>query len=115
LNPNVVKVVADPQGRALYFSRAPIPWDRDGAPGALHSQTRCTGASRHIGIYGYRVGALRRLAALPPAALEDCEKLEQLRALAHGIEIRVAAACALPGPDVNTPEDVERVVGLLRS
>jgi 3-deoxy-manno-octulosonate cytidylyltransferase (CMP-KDO synthetase) len=115
LNPNVVKVVADTQGKALYFSRAPIPWDRDGAPGELTSQSRCTGASRHIGVYGYRVGALRRLAALPPAPLEICEKLEQLRALAHGIEIRVASACVVPGPDVNTPEDVDRAAALLRS
>jgi 3-deoxy-manno-octulosonate cytidylyltransferase (CMP-KDO synthetase) len=106
LNPNVVKVVADDHGRALYFSRAPIPWDRDGAS--------YRGGLRHIGIYAYRAGALRRLASLAPAALEQTERLEQLRALAHGIEIRVAQARELPGPDVNTPADVERVQDVLR-
>ena len=112
LNPNVVKVVTDPQGRALYFSRAPIPWDRDGAAAGLTSQRVFAGARRHIGIYAYRVGALLRLASLAPTALEKTEKLEQLRALENGLEIRVADAVERPGPDVNTPEDFERVVAL---
>ena len=95
LDPNVVKVVTDLRQRALYFSRAPIPWSRDGAPAGLVSQRSYAGARRHLGIYAYRVAALLRLAALPPSALEQLEKLEQLRALEHGMDIRVArrAAC----------------------
>jgi len=113
LNPNVVKVATDMAGRALYFSRAPIPWNRDGASGGLETQRSHEGARRHIGIYAYRVNALLKLASLPPANLELLEKLEQLRALAHGIEIRVADAIELPGPDVNTPADVAQVEALL--
>ncbi len=112
LNPNAVKVVTDRQGRALYFSRAPIPWHRDGAPAGLLSQAEFAGARRHIGIYAYRVGALLRLATREPTALEQAERLEQLRALEHGFEIRVADAAERPGPDVNTPEDFERVLAL---
>jgi 3-deoxy-manno-octulosonate cytidylyltransferase (CMP-KDO synthetase) len=113
LDTNVVKVVSDAAGRALYFSRAPIPWNRAAAAGALASQTDASGARRHIGIYAYRVSALARLAALPPAALEMREKLEQLRALENGFTIRVADACAAPGPDVNTAADLERVAALI--
>jgi 3-deoxy-manno-octulosonate cytidylyltransferase (CMP-KDO synthetase) len=112
MNPNMVKVVADTRGRALYFSRAPIPWQRDGAPAGLASQQVFAGSRRHVGIYAYRVGALLRLAALEPTALEKMEKLEQLRALENGFEIRVADAAARPGPDINTPEDFERVLAL---
>ncbi len=112
LDPNVVKLVTDAEQRALYFSRAPIPWTRDGAPGGLHSQSQWQGARRHRGLYAYRVAALRRLASLPPSALELCEKLEQLRALEAGFDIRVADCAVQPGPDVNTPEDYARV-GLL--
>lgn len=115
LNPNVVKVVTDTQGRALYFSRAPIPWNRDGAPAGLASQRMFAGARRHVGIYAYRVGALLRMAALEPTALEKVEKLEQLRALENGLQIRVADAAERPGPDVNTPEDFERVLALAAS
>ena len=115
LDPNAVKVVTDLKGRALYFSRAPIPWNRDGADQGLASQRLFAGARRHIGIYAYRVGALRRLAALAPTALEKTEKLEQLRALEHGMVIRVADAAERPGPDVNTAEDLERVAGLMGS
>jgi 3-deoxy-manno-octulosonate cytidylyltransferase (CMP-KDO synthetase) len=114
MDPNVVKVVADSKGRALYFSRAPIPWVRDSAPSGLASQTNFAGARRHIGIYAYRVGALLQLASLPPTPLENAEKLEQLRALENGFEIRVADAVEAPGPDVNTPEDVARVLERLR-
>lgn len=115
LNPNTVKVVTDGQGRALYFSRAPIPWNRDGAPDGLASQRVFAGSRRHVGIYAYRVGALLRLATLEPTAFEKAEKLEQLRALEHGLDIRVADAVERPGPDVNTPEDFERVVALIAS
>ncbi|MGE0583050.1 MAG: 3-deoxy-manno-octulosonate cytidylyltransferase [Steroidobacteraceae bacterium] len=100
LDPNVVKVVTDRGGRALYFSRAPIPHDRDGDGFE---------ARRHIGLYAYRAGALLRLAALPPTRLEQLEKLEQLRAIEHGMEIRVVEAAALPGVDVNTPQDLQRL------
>jgi len=113
LDPNAVKVVADSKGRALYFSRAPIPWNRDGAPAGLASQRVFAGARRHVGIYAYRVGALRRLASLAPTALEKAEKLEQLRALEHGMVIRVADATETPGPDVNTAEDLQRVAALI--
>ncbi len=115
MDPNVVKVVADAQGRALYFSRAPIPWNRDAAPGGLASQRVFADARRHVGIYAYRVGALLRLAALAPTALERCERLEQLRALENGFEIRVADAVQQPGPDVNTAEDLARVSALMRT
>jgi len=113
LDPNAVKVVADTNGRALYFSRAPIPWSRDGAPAGLSSQSVFADARRHIGIYAYRVGALQRLASLAPTELEKTEKLEQLRALQHGLVIRVADAEERPGPDVNTAEDLERVASLM--
>ncbi len=115
LDPNVVKVVADREQRALYFSRAPIPWGRDSAPGGFTSQRSCTGACRHLGLYAYRVAALLRLAALPPSPLEQLEKLEQLRALEHGMQIRVARAAVPPGPDVNTAEDLAVVAALLEA
>jgi 3-deoxy-manno-octulosonate cytidylyltransferase (CMP-KDO synthetase) len=114
MDPNAVKVVADGEGRALYFSRAPIPWDRDGATAGVVSQKSFAGARRHVGIYGYRVGGLRRLAALEPSPLEQQERLEQLRALENGLEIRVADSVQPPGPDVNTAADLERVSALLR-
>ena len=113
LDPNVVKVVADASQRALYFSRAPIPWPRDGAVGGLQSQTQWQGAQRHIGLYAYRVGALQRMAAMPASPLEIAEKLEQLRALEAGFDIRVAGSEVLPGPDVNTIDDLERAGALL--
>jgi 3-deoxy-manno-octulosonate cytidylyltransferase (CMP-KDO synthetase) len=113
LDPNAVKVVTDLTGRALYFSRAPIPWHRDGAPGGLASQRMFTRARRHVGIYGYRVGALLRLSSLPATELESAEKLEQLRALEHGMAIQVADAAERPGPDVNTADDLERVLAAL--
>jgi 3-deoxy-manno-octulosonate cytidylyltransferase (CMP-KDO synthetase) len=113
LDPNVVKVVTDARGLALYFSRAPIPWDREGAAAGLASQTRWGGARRHRGIYAYRVAALQRLAQLPPGALEEREKLEQLRALEHGLRIYVGEAVELPGPDVNTLADLERITALI--
>jgi 3-deoxy-manno-octulosonate cytidylyltransferase (CMP-KDO synthetase) len=114
MDPNAVKVVTDGQGRALYFSRAPIPWERDGASSGIVSQTSFAGARRHVGIYGYRVSGLLRLASLERTALEQHEKLEQLRALENGLEIRVADSVEQPGPDVNTAADLERVSALLR-
>jgi 3-deoxy-manno-octulosonate cytidylyltransferase (CMP-KDO synthetase) len=115
LDPNAVKVVTDAAGQALYFSRAPIPWHRDGAPGGSGSQRSFAGARRHVGIYAYRVGALLRLAGLPASPLETTERLEQLRALQNGFRIRVADTSQRPGPDVNTPADLERVEALLKA
>ncbi|MEI6458486.1 MAG: 3-deoxy-manno-octulosonate cytidylyltransferase [Pseudomonadota bacterium] len=107
-DPNVVKVVTNQSGRALYFSRAPIPWPRDGQfPEGLGL------AWRHIGLYAYRVGALRRLAGWAPTPLEHCERLEQLRALENGLAIAIAPATETPGPGVDTAEDLQRVAALL--
>lgn len=107
-NPNVVKVVLDANSRALYFSRAPIPWWRDGSRQG-HAALPSPGPLRHIGIYGYRVGFLRLFPTLTPAPLEVAESLEQLRALWHGHRIAVHLAAAAPAPGVDTPEDLERV------
>ncbi len=115
LDPNVVKVVVGEGGRALYFSRAPVPWSRDGAPAGLASQRVFALARRHLGLYAYRVGALQRIAALPVASLEECEKLEQLRALVAGLEIRVLEASERPGADVNTPADLTHIETVLRA
>ncbi len=98
-NPNVVKVVMDAAGRALYFSRAPIPC-------AAHGTLTPPAAWRHLGIYAYRVGELARLSRSPPCYLESVEKLEQLRALWLGMEIRVAVAQSAHGPDVDGPDDI---------
>ena len=103
-NPNVVKVVLDAAGLALYFSRAPIPLWRD-SPGVLPNPAPL----RHIGIYGYRVGFLRQFPTLAQAPLEITESLEQLRAIWHGHRIAVHIAANAPGPGVDTPEDLERV------
>ena len=111
LNPNVVKVVLDAAGRALYFSRAPIPWWRDGqAQGAAALPSPAP--LRHLGLYAYRAGFLRDFPALPPAAIEATEALEQLRVLWHGHRIAVHMAPHGPGPGVDTPEDLERVRAL---
>jgi 3-deoxy-manno-octulosonate cytidylyltransferase (CMP-KDO synthetase) len=113
LNPNVVKAVLDAQGNALYFSRAPIPWWRDGAaPGVPPAQLPSPAPLRHIGIYGYRAGFVRRFPSLPPSPLETIEALEQLRALWHGHRIAVHVSDAAPGPGVDTPEDLARVRAL---
>ncbi|MGQ2993924.1 3-deoxy-manno-octulosonate cytidylyltransferase [Variovorax sp.] len=113
LNPNVVKAVLDAQGNALYFSRAPIPWWRDGAaPGVPPVQLPSPAPLRHIGIYGYRAGFVRRFPSLPPSPLETIEALEQLRALWHGHRIAVHVSDAAPGPGVDTPEDLARVRAL---
>jgi len=108
LDPNVVKVVTAHDGAALYFSRAPIPWSRDGAPSGLASQREFAGAMRHVGLYAYRVGVLRRITSLPPSGLEQREKLEQLRALETGVRIVVGSCLQLPAPGVDTAADLER-------
>jgi len=114
-NPNVVKTVLDARGYALYFSRAPIPWWRDGfvQQGARAVPTSPP-ALRHIGIYGYRAGFVRRFPSLPPAPVESTEALEQLRALWHGYRIAVHISSHAPGPGVDTPEDLARVRALLQ-
>jgi 3-deoxy-manno-octulosonate cytidylyltransferase (CMP-KDO synthetase) len=108
MDPNVVKVVTALDGAALYFSRAPVPWSRDGAPAGPASQREFAGAMRHVGLYAYRADALRRITALPPTALEQREKLEQLRALEHGIRIVVGTCTERPAPGVDTAADLER-------
>ena len=115
LDPNAVKVVLAADGRALLFSRAPIPWDRDGAIDNLPGPQSHQHALRHIGLYAYRVQSLLRLSQLAPAALELREQLEQLRALTHGMHIRVAIAALRPGMDVNTAADLERIRALLET
>ena len=108
LDPNAVKVVTALDGAALYFSRAPVPWPREGAPEGLASQREFAGALRHVGLYAYRVGVLRWLTRLPPSPLEKLEKLEQLRALENGIRIAVGLCREWPAPGVDTAEDLER-------
>jgi 3-deoxy-manno-octulosonate cytidylyltransferase (CMP-KDO synthetase) len=111
-NPNVVKVVLDAAGRALYFTRAAVPFWRD-APSA-GAVPREPGALRHVGIYAYRASFLRRFPSLAPAPLERTEALEQLRVLWHGGRIAVHVTAHAPGTGVDTPEDLERVRALLR-
>ena len=103
-NPNIVKVVVDGAGRALYFSRAPIPWPRDAGradPAAIASPPL-----RHVGLYAYRVGFLRRFPRLAHSPLEDIERLEQLRVLWHGERIAVHVSALAPGVGVDTAEDL---------
>ena len=109
-NPNVVKVVLDAAGRALYFSRAPIPWWRDGR---AQGSTAVSPALRHIGLYAYQAGFLRAFPSLPASPLEAIEALEQLRVLWHGERIAVHVSASRPGPGVDTPEDLARVRALL--
>jgi 3-deoxy-manno-octulosonate cytidylyltransferase (CMP-KDO synthetase) len=108
IDPNVVKVVTDLQGRALYFSRAAIPFTRDITAADARSPTDFGAAMRHIGLYAYRAGALRRLVRLAPSQLETREKLEQLRALQNGMAIAVAQAAVVPEPGVDTEADLQR-------
>ena len=111
-NPNVVKVVLDAASRALYFSRAPIGWWRDGFADGIHQLPRDPVPLRHVGLYAYRAGFLRRFPALSVAPLERLESLEQLRVLWHGERIAVHVSTERPGPGVDTPEDLERVRAL---
>ena len=112
-NPNVVKVVMDGQQMALYFSRAPLPWWRDGQSNGTFKALPNPPPLRHIGIYGYRAGFLSLFPTLPPSPLETMESLEQLRALWHGHRIAVHVTAQSPGPGVDTPEDLLRVRQLL--
>jgi 3-deoxy-manno-octulosonate cytidylyltransferase (CMP-KDO synthetase) len=106
-NPNAVKVVLNRSGDALYFSRSRIPMNRDS-----NDDSGAVAPLLHLGIYGYRRDILRRLVSLAPTPLETCEKLEQLRALEHGIPIRVIQT-SHRGTGVDTPQDARRVEGLL--
>jgi 3-deoxy-manno-octulosonate cytidylyltransferase (CMP-KDO synthetase) len=112
-NPNVVKVVMDTRQMALYFSRAPIPWWRDGQSDGGFQALPSPAPLRHIGIYGYRAGFLALFPSLPPAPIETQESLEQLRALWHGHRIAVHVTDQAPGPGVDTPEDLARVRALV--
>lgn len=112
-DPHVVKVVMDQNGFALYFSRAPIPWDREAFAVTTESLPDDRVHYRHLGIYAYRVGFLRRFAATPACALEQTEVLEQLRALWTGERIHVTAIDEPPGHGVDTAEDLKRVEALL--
>jgi len=111
INPNVVKVVSDEAGYALYFSRAPIPWPRD-AFAVQQAMPHELGALRHIGLYAYRAGFLRTYASLASSPLERYEMLEQLRVLWHGHRISLGITPLAPAPGVDTPEDLERVRSL---
>jgi 3-deoxy-manno-octulosonate cytidylyltransferase (CMP-KDO synthetase) len=114
-NPNIVKVVCDNGGMALYFSRAPIPWHRDtfqdvfskGVDAEMLPESHAY--LRHLGLYAYRAGALGRIAASPPSPLELTESLEQLRAMSMGIGIHVTTISKAPGHGVDTIEDLQRV------
>ena len=107
---HVVKVVLDKEGYALYFSRAPIPCQRDDLSG-----TGSVAALRHIGLYAYRAGFLRHYKDLEPSPLEEIEKLEQLRVLWHGMRIHVEMASEMPGHGVDTESDLPRVEKILSS
>jgi 3-deoxy-manno-octulosonate cytidylyltransferase (CMP-KDO synthetase) len=99
-NPNVVKVVFDRAGYAMYFSRAAIPWS--------DSPARMDICYRHLGLYAYRAGFLKEYVNLPISILEQQERLEQLRALDHGFRIRIAVACDVPGVGIDTPADLNK-------
>ena len=107
LDPSCVKALRAGDGSALYFSRAPVPWPRDSVAGGR--PTQYAGAWRHVGIYAYRVRSLLQFAAWPPTPLEEAEKLEQLRALEHGMRIHLVILSEAPPAGVDTPQDLERV------
>jgi 3-deoxy-manno-octulosonate cytidylyltransferase (CMP-KDO synthetase) len=111
-NPNVVKVVLDGRGYALYFSRATIPWARDAFAGGRDAVPEGLPLYRHYGLYAYRVRFLRVFPTLASAPIERFEALEQLRALWHGFRIVVAVTAGTPAPGVDTPEDLDRVRAL---
>lgn len=127
LNPNAVKVVFDDQGMAMYFSRAPIPWQREGFMTRLQSDqngSKCLSIQtteltkdavyfRHIGMYAYRAAFLKQYVAWRPSMHEQAESLEQLRALSNGVKIHVQAIDEAPAPGVDTAQDLERVRHLL--
>lgn len=114
MNPNAVKVVTDNDGFALTFSRAPIPWARDSFEKSITTLPEHGAWFRHVGIYAYRVSFLHEFVLWPPSAIEQLEKLEQLRALSNGVDIHVAqASCDIPA-GVDTDNDLQRVRGLLK-
>jgi 3-deoxy-manno-octulosonate cytidylyltransferase (CMP-KDO synthetase) len=114
-NPNAVKVVTDTNGRALYFSRATIPYDRDGQSRDLQARNTAPPQYwKHIGLYAYRKAALQRFPTLPPSTLEQTERLEQLRFLENGIDIHVEPT-DFDTIGVDTEEDLHRVEALLRN
>jgi 3-deoxy-manno-octulosonate cytidylyltransferase (CMP-KDO synthetase) len=104
-DPNIVKVVADAKGHAMYFSRSVIPFVRDSEDTALTGHIY----KRHIGLYAYTVELLKKFQTMKPCELEQAEKLEQLRLMWHGVKIHVAQASSIPGHGVDTKEDLERV------
>lgn len=108
-DPNVVKVVLDLAGYALYFSRAPIPYARDAFAKDMQTIPRGLPVYRHLGLYAYRAAFLREFTRLEAPAIERFEALEQLRALAHGRRISVAVTRTAPHPGIDTPADLERV------
>lgn len=108
-NPNMVKVVVDKNGHALYFSRAPIPWPRDALAKNCTQLPNDLNAQRHIGIYAYRVSLLNRFVTWPAAPLEQLECLEQLRVLNQGEKIHIQLACAEVPGGIDTAEDLERI------
>lgn len=112
-SPDVVKVVVSADGRALMFSRAPIPWSRDGFARTRDVLPAGLPAFRHVGLYAYRAAFLARFPALPRSALEEHEKLEQLRALTQGIGIAVLQLDSALPPGVDTPDDLRRVRALI--
>ena len=113
-NPNVVKVVLDNSGVALYFSRAPIPWARDAFAKGIRTLPPKLPVLRHLGIYAYRCSFLRAYSRLRPVAIEQAEALEQLRALAHGYRISVAITTTAPHPGVDTPADLQRLRRMIK-
>jgi 3-deoxy-manno-octulosonate cytidylyltransferase (CMP-KDO synthetase) len=114
-DPHVVKVISDRHGKALYFSRAVIPWDRDAFAVTTEELPASAVHFRHLGIYAYRVGYLKSYVTLEPCELERMESLEQLRVLWHGGAIQVAEASRVPGPGVDTAADLQRVCELLEA
>jgi 3-deoxy-manno-octulosonate cytidylyltransferase (CMP-KDO synthetase) len=115
IDPNVVKVVYDVSGYALYFSRAAIPWPRDHFARSQQSLPENYVAQRHIGLYAYRVGLLHDFVKWPLAELEKTEALEQLRMMYHGVKIHVAQAVEEVPPGVDTEADLEALVAILES
>ena len=114
-NPNITKVLMDSQGNALYFSRAPIPWNRTSFTNKPQELPPDYPYYRHIGLYAYRAGFLKEYVGWPTCYLEEAESLEQLRVLWNGHKIHVALAAETPGPGVDTEEDIGRVEMFLAS
>lgn len=112
LDADCVKALRAADGRALYFSRAPVPWPRDSVTGG--QPCRFAGAWRHIGIYAYRVRSLLQFALWSPTPLEEAEKLEQLRALEHGMQIHLVTLSEAPPAGVDSPQDLQRVRAALQ-